>query len=185
MPIPTRIVPRFNNMLNAERRARSVDTSASGEFEPSTVRKIGAVPRVALNSRRVSAAEIVQPSPSLWQLPQLRPLVPRSSKNALCRSMLPATLKVVDDPNASRSGKLFGSRQWACDAAALATVSAASEFAGLELSSAARKGCSAAGSTSSGPVHAEMNMARTKQHLIVMGPPLRDRHHRAQGFRRS
>src|SRR4029450_8896836 len=44
---PTRITPFVSSMPYAARRASGVETSASGEFEPSFGRKIGSVPSVA------------------------------------------------------------------------------------------------------------------------------------------
>jgi hypothetical protein len=43
----TRISPFVSSRLYAERRAAKVETSALGQFAPSTVRKIGSVPPVA------------------------------------------------------------------------------------------------------------------------------------------
>ena len=42
-----RIRPLVSSMLNALRRAPTVETSAFGEFEPSLVRKMGSRPSVA------------------------------------------------------------------------------------------------------------------------------------------
>jgi len=69
-----------------------VDTSASGEFEPSTVRNSGSVP--ALRAKRVCTLRgvMVQPAPASWQLEQLRPLLPRLWKKGPVWSMTPARL---------------------------------------------------------------------------------------------
>src|SRR5262245_2580019 len=83
IPIPTRINPLFSNMLYAARRAPTVDTSASGEFDPSLVRKIGSRPCVFLNRSWTSPGEIDQAVEGTWQLTHERPFVPRLRKNGL------------------------------------------------------------------------------------------------------
>jgi hypothetical protein len=49
-------------MPYALRRASTVETSASGELAPSTVRKIGSVPSLASKRARKCAGVTVQPS---------------------------------------------------------------------------------------------------------------------------
>src|SRR5262249_10127130 len=80
---PMRITPLFKSMLYAARRAATVDTSASGEFDPSLVRKIGSRPCVFANRSLTSLGEIVQAVEGTWQLTQERPFVPRLKKNGL------------------------------------------------------------------------------------------------------
>src|SRR5215471_10892369 len=83
---PTRIRPLSNSMLYAFRRAATVETSASGEFDPSFVRKIGSRPLVTANRNRTSAGEIVHPVAGTWQETQARPFVPRLLKNGFLKS---------------------------------------------------------------------------------------------------
>ena len=60
-PMPTRMSPFERSMEYATRRDSTELTSAYGEFEPSFVRKIGSMPRVASKRWRTSAGVIVQP----------------------------------------------------------------------------------------------------------------------------
>src|SRR5262245_46006410 len=84
--MPMRIRPLESSMLYALRRAPTVETSASGEFEPSTVRKIGSSPPVARKRARTSAGVIVQAEDATWQEAQDLPLVPKLRKNGFERS---------------------------------------------------------------------------------------------------
>src|SRR4051794_30688352 len=79
---PMRIRPLVSSMLYAVRRAASVETSALGEFEPSTVRKIGSVPLDASNRAWTPAGAIDQPWSIWWQVKHARPLLPSAWKNA-------------------------------------------------------------------------------------------------------
>ena len=83
---PIRITPLLSSMLNACCRAATVETSAFGEFEPSTVRKMGSSPRVCRNRVRNSAGVIVQADDATWQDAQDLPFVPRLWKNGFERS---------------------------------------------------------------------------------------------------
>jgi len=69
-----------------------VETYALGQFDPSTVRKIGSVPWVALNFACTSAGVIVQAELDMWHMLQVRPLVPKLWKNGLLISIPPAVL---------------------------------------------------------------------------------------------
>ena len=85
----------FNFPQQAGRRALTVETLASGEFEPSLVRKMGSVPFVRLNRACTPAGVMVQASSARWQVPQLRPLVPRFWKNSFLKSIDPLVLNVA------------------------------------------------------------------------------------------
>src|SRR5262245_14662938 len=74
---PTRISALLRSMLYAALRAATDETSASGEFDPSLVRKIGSAPPVASNRFWTSVGLIVQPAAATWQEAQDRPFVPR------------------------------------------------------------------------------------------------------------
>src|SRR4051812_31952935 len=78
---PTRIRPLVSSMLKALRRAPSVDTSASGEFEPSLVRNMGSSPRVSWKRVRSSSGVIVHAVDATWQDAHDLPLPPRFLKN--------------------------------------------------------------------------------------------------------
>src|SRR5262245_46202061 len=86
-----------------------VDTSASGAFEPSFVRKIGSSPPVASNLARTNAGVIENPVEGSWQLTQERPFVPRLWKNGLLVSMPPFSEKVRAVPPTFGNGRRFGS----------------------------------------------------------------------------
>src|SRR6185295_18123129 len=90
-PMPTRIRPFESSMLYAACRSCTVETSASGEFEPSLVRKIGSRPSVAANRAWTCDGTIDQPSDAAWHEPQERPLVPSDWKNGLLVSTAPWT----------------------------------------------------------------------------------------------
>src|SRR5882672_9759360 len=108
MPMPTRMTALVISMLYALRRARIVDTSAVGEFDPSLVRKIGSVPAVRMNRACTPRGVMVQPSACTWHDAQLRPLVPRLWKNGPLRSIAPARLKVAAKPASFNAGSRFG-----------------------------------------------------------------------------
>src|SRR5262249_58226565 len=82
---PMRITPRLSSMLYATRRLASVDTSALGELEPSTVRNTALSPRpssnlppsVASNTTWSCLGDRVEPEVGTWQLTTRRPVVPR------------------------------------------------------------------------------------------------------------
>src|SRR6516225_1645638 len=99
---PIRIRPLLSSMLYAVRREATDETSASGEFDPSLVRKIGSVPPVASNRFWTSSGVIVQPAAATWQEEQDRPFVPRLWKNGLDRSGgLPSSMNVRSTPEGS------------------------------------------------------------------------------------
>lgn len=81
--------------------AASVDTSAFGEFEPSTVRKIGSVPLVASNRAWTPAGVIDQPWSISWQVKHARSLLPSTWKNAPVWMITPAVECVDSVPVAS------------------------------------------------------------------------------------
>jgi hypothetical protein len=100
MPFPIRIRARSRRRLNALRRARSVETSAVGEVEPSTVRKSGSSPAVCSNRSCTKSGVMVIPDPGTWQVLQERPFVPSDWKNGLLGSFSgpPLALMVSDRP---------------------------------------------------------------------------------------
>ncbi len=119
---PIRITPLLSNMLNACFRAWTVETSAFGEFEPSTVRKMGSSPAVNANRSWTSGGVIVQADEVTWQEEQDLPLVPRLWKNGFDRSSgLPSSVMVRSTPDGSRVSIVFG---WP-----LASVAEANEMA--------------------------------------------------------
>jgi len=107
-PIPTRMSPRDSNMLYAARRASTVETFATGEFAPSTVRKIGSVPLVASKRAWMPEGEIPQLAVGSWQVPHERPFTPSDRKNWFWRSNGPSFVYVAVWPNAlSNTRRLF------------------------------------------------------------------------------
>ena len=102
-----RISPRFSSRLYAEVRAASVDTSALGQFAPSTGRNTGSLPWVDWNRCCRFGGVMVHPSATSWQLAQLRPFVPRLWKNGFERSTGP-TASVLKMPLGSGNGIRFG-----------------------------------------------------------------------------
>src|SRR5215813_1799509 len=80
----TRISPCPSSSRYASFIAAGDDTSASGHVAPSLRLKSGSLPLVWLKREAAPAALIDHPSCGRWQLKQLRPLVPRLWKNALC-----------------------------------------------------------------------------------------------------
>ncbi len=106
---PIRITPLLSSMLNAFFRAASVETSAFGEFEPSTVRKMGSSPRVAWNRSCNSEGVIVQADDATWHEAQDLPLVPRLWKNGFERSSgLPSIVIVRSTPDGFRVSITLG-----------------------------------------------------------------------------
>jgi hypothetical protein len=93
-----RIRPLLSKRLYAAFRAAKVETSALGQLDPSTVRKIGSVPLVELKRVCTSSGEIVQAFDETWQLLQVRPFVPRLWKNGVVTSIGPEVLYVLSVP---------------------------------------------------------------------------------------
>src|SRR5438046_7936372 len=89
------MTPRLSSILYAARRASSVWTLASGEFAPSTVRKIGSSPSVLLKRICTSAGVIDQPESGTWHETHDRPLVPRLLKKGLFSSSGPPSIVTV------------------------------------------------------------------------------------------
>src|SRR5207248_8833968 len=79
--MPTRMRPLVSSMLYAARRACTVETSASGEVEPSLGRKIGSSPPVASKRARMPAALTPMFSLGWCEVTHRRPFTPRSRKN--------------------------------------------------------------------------------------------------------
>src|SRR5215470_1316838 len=107
--MPMRMRALLRSMLYAARRARGVDTSAVGEFDPSLVRKIGSVPAVRKKRTCTPGGVMVHPSDCTWHEAQLRPFVPKLWKNGPLRSMAPARLNVAANPLSLIDGRRFGS----------------------------------------------------------------------------
>jgi len=90
-------------MLYALRRALSVETTALGEFEPSTLRKMGSSPFVTSNRACTSIGVIVQADDAKWQELQDLPLVPRRRKNGVdVSSAFPSIAIVRSTPDGFR-----------------------------------------------------------------------------------
>ena len=88
-----RISPLFSSSLEAACRSLSEDEAAGPQLVPSTELKIGSAPFVVLNLAWRLAGVADQASDGLWQVPQLRPLLPRALKNGLdCRAVVRLTL---------------------------------------------------------------------------------------------
>src|SRR6266567_9445664 len=87
-----RIKPLFSSWLYAVWRASNVDTSSLGQLAPSTGWNTGSRPSVELKRARRSGGVILQASREMWQLPHVRPFVPRLWKNGLDWSIPPAVL---------------------------------------------------------------------------------------------
>ena len=62
IPMPTLISARSRRSPKASRRAATVDTSASGEVAPSTVRNRGARPSVRANRIRTNSGVMLMPA---------------------------------------------------------------------------------------------------------------------------
>jgi len=119
-------------MLYAARRALTVETSAKGELEPSTVRKMGSLPPVALKRARMPGGVTVMFSPATWQVEQERPFDPRSWKKGLLGSVTgpPPTLMVRAFPDPLRVVKTaedLPEVSSAADREVVASVASASE----------------------------------------------------------
>src|ERR1700733_906634 len=89
------ITPLLSSMLNAFCRALTVETSAFGEFDPSTVRKTGSSPSVTLKRCCNSDGVIVQADDATWHEAQALPLVPRLRKNGLEKSSRSPSIEIV------------------------------------------------------------------------------------------
>src|SRR5437867_12031875 len=100
--------PFVRSMLYAARLAATVETSASGEFEPSLVRKIGSLPRVASNRSCRPAGVTVMLFSGWWHVTQRRPFTPRSRKKGLSVATTgkPAPLIVWATPDSFLTLKL-------------------------------------------------------------------------------
>src|SRR5438309_2130880 len=85
MPIPTRMSPLVRSIEYAPRRAATLETSRTGEFDPSTVRKIGSVPPVASKRACTPAGVIPQFAAGSWHVAHTRPFVPFDTKNGFVR----------------------------------------------------------------------------------------------------
>ena len=98
--MPTRMTPFVRSMLYARRRPSTVETSASGEFEPSLVRKIGSMPLVASNLVRMPAGVTVMLLSAWWHVTHRRPFAPRSRKKGFVSATTgnPAALIVWATP---------------------------------------------------------------------------------------
>src|SRR4051812_29640077 len=76
-----RISPEFSSRLYAEDLAACVETSALGQFAPSSARNIGSLPWEAWNFCCKWEGVTLHPSATSWQLPQVRLFVPKTLKN--------------------------------------------------------------------------------------------------------
>jgi hypothetical protein len=104
------MVPNASSWLNDCRRTATDEVwekNPVGAFEPSLIRKSGSVPLVALKMALMRAVEMPRPSSSLWQLLQVRPLMPRFWKNGLAVSMLPVDEKTSAVPNGLENALLL------------------------------------------------------------------------------
>src|SRR3954451_10926018 len=88
---PTRMSPWFSSRLCPAAPSAGV---TEGQFAPSTGANNGSVPPVAANTAWAASALRPNALPWKWQLPQLRPLVPKLRKKALPRSIVPVVLTV-------------------------------------------------------------------------------------------
>src|SRR5258708_4992396 len=101
IPMPMRKTPFWSSIDEAACRALKVEILALGEFVPSVGAKSGSRPWVAFITAETWAGVIDQPSDWMWQVAQVRPLVPRFWKKAPVVTMLPVVLKVSTCPVAS------------------------------------------------------------------------------------
>src|SRR5260370_5476303 len=109
-PMRERMTPNGSRWLNDCRRNETDEIWENppvGAFEPSLIRKIGSSPFVALKMALMRAVEMPSPSSSLWQLLQVRPLMPRFWKNGLFVSMLPVDEKTSAVPNGLENALLL------------------------------------------------------------------------------
>ena len=91
MASPTRISPWFSSRLCPAAPSAGV---TEGQFAPSTGANRGSVPPVAANTAWAAWALSPNALACRWQVPQLRPLVPRLRKKALLASIVPVVLTV-------------------------------------------------------------------------------------------
>ena len=92
---PTRMRPWFNSRLCPAAPSAAV---TDGQLAPSNGANRGSLPPVAANTARAASALRPNALAWKWQLPQVRPLVPKLWKNALPRSIVPAVLTVPSCP---------------------------------------------------------------------------------------